>query len=184
MNDRYQVVCDRHDPPITLVDIFYDPNQEGNEQRPRMPRPRSSSRKLFIREHPPLFVSQLIDKSGPEDMWEHASWVADLVAEDKPLPHNGYVQAVSFQIGDLEHTDGHEIRIACELCTRTRGKPLLAFASAETLALVLDRIGPDLATVTLPLLDPASEKPTGQTVEVRMLALASLRAELGEKPRG
>ncbi|GJO33428.1 hypothetical protein NJB1507_45250 [Mycobacterium marinum] len=210
----YQVVCSRHDPSVVLADITYDPNQEAEQrythekQRwdrhdrgeetiidevtgqpfPRGITPplyRSSSRGITVIPRPPLFIPQLVEESdGPSDTIEYMFWLSRRAAEGKPLPHNGYVQVAGYQMDAVDHADGSEIRIACELCTRTHGKPLLAFASAETLALVLDRVGSAVTATTMPFLDPDSGKLTDKTVEVRVVPLTKLRKELGSNPRG
>ncbi|GJO36595.1 hypothetical protein NJB1604_00160 [Mycobacterium marinum] len=213
MTDRYQVVCKRHTPPVVLADITYDPNQEASQryereqQRwdrhnsgeetiideltgtpyPRNFRPynRHSSRAITVNPRPPMFVPELVEEDyGPSDTTEYMFWRGRRIKEGMPVPRDGYVQVVRYEMGATENSDGREIRIACELCTRTSGKPLLAFASAETLALVLDSIGPTLDSAMLPLLDGKTNKPSGETVKVRVLPLVRLRKELGANPRG
>ena len=213
MSDTYQVVCDRHNRRVVLADVWYDPeckaSQRYNEEmrrwdrhtsggqpivdrygRPYPPgfRPyvyRHSSRAITISPREHMFVPELVDRDQPDiitgDDWMR--WLQDR-AEGKPAPHDGYIRTTYCEIGDAESADGHEIRISCELCEKSRGKSLLAFASADTLAMVLDRIGPTLATEKLPVYDQYSGKLSGDTVEVRVITLHELRKELGNTPRG
>jgi hypothetical protein len=210
---RYRVVCGLHTPPVPLADITWDPNQEASQRYERkqrrwdrhnageetivdevtgIPYPRNfrpylhrfSSGKITVIERPYIFVPELVESYGPKDTMEYVFWVSERAAEGKPVPRDGYVRVVDCEIGDTEHADGRTITIACALCEKARGKPLFAFASADTLAMVLDRIGARLEMVSMPVIDQRDNKPTGEIVEVRMVTLYELRKELGDNPHG
>jgi hypothetical protein len=206
----YRVVCNQHDQPVVLVDVTCDPDQEawqryrdeqqrwdrhnsGEEPIPvsgdryRRPHPRDfrpymsphTSRQVSVNPHEAIFVPELVDRSAPDDMNEYME-----AFFNGQRFHDGYVRVLDYEIGDTENADGHEIRIGCALCAKVRGKSLLAFASADTLAMVLDRIGASLETVSMPVIDQRDNKPTGEIVEVRMVTLYELRKELGDNPHG
>ena len=203
----YRVVCDQHPTPVVLADVTCDPDQEASQQyehqvqrwdrhnsgeepildrfgNPYPPgfRPylyRHSSRKVTVDTHDHMFFPKLVDASAPDNINEHIAAISS-----GQRYHDGYVRVLDYEIGDTENTDGHEIRIGCELCAKVRGKSLLAFASADTLAMVLDRIGSSLETVSLPVIDQQDNKPTGEIVEVRIVTLYGLRKQLGDNPHG
>jgi len=210
----YRVICDRHTPPLVLVDITCDPDCEAFQHHerqvarwdrhasgeqpeldrsgrsfPRGFRPylyRDSSRTITVYPHEHMFFAELVDRSGPREIneWLEERAEAAVSGQEPPRRHDGYVRVVEHEIGEVEHTDGHEIRIACDRCKQGRGKALLAFASAGTLAIVLDRVGTALPSEVQPVYDQTSGKLTGETVDVRVITLYELRKALGGNPRG
>jgi hypothetical protein len=209
----YQVVCDRHTPRVVLADVWHDPECEASEHfdgeirrwdkhnsgdqpiadtygrplprqfRPHMPR--YSSRSITVMPHEHMFIPDVVDRDQPDvitaDDW--ARFLSDRV-EGKPAPRDGFVRTTSCWVGGDEDTDGHKITIACELCKKLRGKPLrMPPTSADTLTMVLDRIGPTLPTEKQPLYDLSSGKLMEDTV-VRVITVSELRKELGKNPRG
>ena len=186
MSDCYQVVCDRHNRRVVLADVWHDPEYEPSQSYDEEKRPhRHSSRAITISPRDNMFVPELVDRDQPAII-TGADWMRYLHdrAEGKPAPHDGYIRTTYCEIGDAESADRHEIRISCELCKKERGKSLIAFASADTLAMVLDRVGPTLATENLPIYDQNSGELSSETVEVRVITLHELRKELGKRPRG
>jgi len=210
----YQLVCADHTPHAVLADILRSPDREASERyeqemqrwdnhnsgdklisdtygrplprqfRPHMPRHSSRTITVLPREH--MFIPELIDRDEP-DIKTADDWMRLLrdLAEGKPMPHGGHVRTTTYRIGADENTDGHKIEITCELCKKLRSKPLrMPPTSADTLRIVLDRIGPDLATEKQPMYDLASGTLTGDTVDVRVITLRRLTKELGNSPRG
>lgn len=210
----YRLVCDRHTPPIVLADITHDPDGEAarnyehqvarwdrhargeesvldNFGRPYPPHlrphlPRDSSRTITVHPHEHLFVPELVDKSGPRDINELLKERADaaLAGERPPHRHDGYVRTATSDIGSDEDTDGHKITIACEMCKKLRDKHLrMPPTSAGTLAIVLKRLASRLPSERHPLHDGRTADVIGE-VDVRIVTLAELAAELGSNPRG
>ena len=98
--------------------------------------------------------------------------------------HDGYVRVLDYEIGDTENTDGHEhtdrVRAVRQRCA---AKSLLAFASADTLAMVLDRIGSSLGhRVSAAASTSTSNKPTGETVEVRIVTVVRTSQRTRRQP--
>ena len=205
----YRVVCDRHTPPVLLADITCDPDQEASQRHeqelrrwdrhatgeetilnsagypyPRDFRPdlyRHSSRKITVYPHEHMFVPELVDPSSQDPV--------DAILRGEPLPppgHDGFVRVLGYEMGDTEHANGCEIRIACALCAQVspRRKALFALVSADTLAIVLGRLAAGLTTVSLPIIDQRGLQATGETIEARIVTLHDLRKELGRSPRG
>lgn len=150
----YRVVCDRHTPPLVLVDIAFDPDCEASQHYERQvarwdrhasgeqseldrsgrpyPRgfrpymPRHSSRTITVYPHEHMFFAELVDRSGPRDIneWLQERAEAVLSGQEPPRRHDGYVRVLEYEMSGVEDTDGHKITIACERCKKARGKSL------------------------------------------------------------
>jgi hypothetical protein len=188
-SDRYERQMQRWDRHVIGEEPILD--RLGNPYPPDF-RPylhRHSSNKITVVEHPYVFVPELVDKCGPnvvstEDILAlMTERVEAILNGHAPRPYDGYVRTTDHGMSDSEHADGHTIRIGCQLCMTVNQNAQTAEASADTLAMVLDRISASLDTLSLPVLDD-SEKPTGETVQVRVLPLTTLCNQLGNSPRG
>jgi hypothetical protein len=199
----YQVVCDLHNRPIVLADIWHDPDCEASQRfddeirrwdrhnsgeqpiedtygrplprqfRPHMPR--YSSRSITVVPHEYMSAAGPVDSSSISDDWA-MKWLSDR-AEGRPAPHDAYVRTTTFEISD-EGANGHEIWIWCEQCKRDHGKALRMRTSADKLARILGQLGTELETQSV--YDLVTSRLTGKT-EVRMISLKKICDQLGGK---